>query len=249
MHLATARRAAAGLVVAAADVLVGAACAGCRRPGIGLCPDCRRELAGPPVPAAPRPAPTGFPRCYVAGSYAGVTRAALTAYKERGALTLAGPLAGRLAAAVAALLCEAGAAHCLLVPVPSSPAAIRRRGLDTVATLAGRAAADLRRCGVAARARPALRQTRRVADQAGLGTAARAANLAGAFRAGARPREPRPVIVVDDIVTTGASLTEAARCLAAAGWPVLGAACVAATRRRSAARGPDRPGEPVRSLA
>ena len=58
---------------------------------------------------------------------------------------------------------------------------------------------------------------------------ARQANLAGGFRlrAGAR----RPVVLVDDLVTTGSSLAEAARVLAA-GVPVLGAATVAATERR-----------------
>jgi len=77
---------------------------------------------------------------------------------------------------------------------------------------------------------------RDVADQAGLDAGQRARNLAGALRVRAwRGPAPPVVVVVDDLVTTGASLAEAARALCAGGLPVLGAAVVAATGRRSLA--------------
>ncbi|MGL5862887.1 MAG: ComF family protein, partial [Phycicoccus sp.] len=80
-----------------------------------------------------------------------------------------------------------------------------------------------------------LRHTRRVADQAGLGRADRAANLAGALAVA--PRKRRLVtgavcLVVDDVVTTGATLTEAARALGAAGARHVVGAAAAATPRR-----------------
>jgi predicted amidophosphoribosyltransferase len=78
--------------------------------------------------------------------------------------------------------------------------------------------------------RSALTQGRRVADQAGLGAAARQQNLAGAFRL-RRPISTGAAVLVDDLVTTGSSLAEAARVLREAGIPVLGAATVAATVR------------------
>ena len=71
-----------------------------------------------------------------------------------------------------------------------------------------------------------------VRDSAGLTTAARAANLDAAMRARPPRRDGRAAVVVDDIVTTGATLREAARALRAAGWTVVGAAVVAATPRR-----------------
>jgi predicted amidophosphoribosyltransferase len=82
-----------------------------------------------------------------------------------------------------------------------------------------------------------LRPRRAVADQAGLGSAGRAANLQGALVA-VRPLAGRAVVIVDDLVTTGATLADAARALLVAGASVHGAATVAATQRRV-------PGRPV----
>lgn len=80
----------------------------------------------------------------------------------------------------------------------------------------------------------ALRHVRRVADQAGLDARGRAANLAGALavRREAQPRlEGRPVVLVDDVLTTGATLAEAARALSSAGVSVCAGAVLAATPR------------------
>jgi predicted amidophosphoribosyltransferase len=75
-----------------------------------------------------------------------------------------------------------------------------------------------------------------VADQSGLGASRRAENLAGSLRA--VPSRTSRVVVVDDLVTTGATLVEATRALGAGGHDVVGAAVLGATaRRKSPGRG------------
>ncbi|MGW0082512.1 ComF family protein [Streptomyces sp. NPDC003393] len=107
----------------------------------------------------------------------------------------------------------------LLVPVPSAPGAVRARGHDPARRIAFAAAGELRRSGTPARVAAVLRQRRAVADQSGLGFRQRLANLAGALEVavgGARLLRDGPVVLVDDLMTTGASLSEAARAVTSA---------------------------------
>lgn len=164
-----------------------------------------------------------------ATEYAGSVRACLVAYKERRVRLLAAPLGEALAWAAAGVLADAGPVS--LVPVPSSPATVRERGDDVTWRLAGVAAGRLRRAGVAASSERLLAQARVVRDQSGLDAAGRERNLTGSLRCAARAGPP--VLVVDDIATSGATLREAVRAVEASGRVVLGAAVVAATRRRS----------------
>lgn len=227
--------------VAAADLLLGSRCHGCGVAGWGLCSACRADVARHrPYVTVPDPAPAGFPTTVTSAPYEEVLRQAVSAHKDRQALTLTRFLAERLALSVHALLAAPGARAVgrpvSLVPVPSAAAAVRRRGFDAttaMARLAARRLAPTHAVGV----ERLLAQRRGVVDQAGLTAEERSANL----RRGVRLRslgDGRPVVLVDDVVTTGASLTEAARVLRAAGVEVVGAATVAATVRRSRP-GPD----------
>ncbi|MBW1603256.1 ComF family protein [Streptomyces sp. JJ66] len=123
----------------------------------------------------------------------------------------------------------------LLVPVPSARRSVAARGHDPVRRLARAAASALRSTGVAARAAAVLCQHRPVADQARLTPGERHRNLAGALTVAPGAVRllgaARAVVVVDDLVTTGASLAEAVRALTAAGAPCAGAAVVALAPR------------------
>lgn len=215
------------------DLLLPTHCAGCRTGRTQLCPDCRAALATARAgPAGPQPPPPGLPPLRAAAPYADPVRRLLIAHKERGALRLAGPLGQALARAVGPLL---DGRPVLLVPMPSTPRSVRARGHDPTLRLARAAARELRRGGHPVRAAPVLRHRRTVADQAGLTAAQRRANLHGALglRPGAvRLLTGRQPVLVDDLVTTGATLAEAARALSALGHPPRAAATVAAAVRR-----------------
>ncbi|GAA2157527.1 hypothetical protein GCM10009760_59790 [Kitasatospora kazusensis] len=226
------------------ELLLPAECAGCRTGHSQLCPGCRAALSDPRAgPAGPLPAPPGLPPLHAAAPYADPVRQLLIAHKERGALRLAGPLGLALAGAVRSALGPGPPGPVLLVPMPSTRQAVRARGHDPMLRLARAAARALGRAGHQAQVCAVLRHGRAVADQSGLSAAERHRNLRGALgvpgRAAARlaaQARGRPLILVDDLVTTGASLTEAARALRAAGHPPHAAATVAATVRRAPAR-------------
>ena len=208
----------------------------CVRPGRPLCVACAIELPTAAEVVWPTPCPPGLVLPMAAGEYAGPLKALVNAHKEHRVLALAAPLGDVLAAVVADLLMSVPGRLDLpvaLTPVPSRRAVVRRRGHDPMLRVSRRTASRLRRRGVPAVVSRPLRTRRRVRDQAGLDASARADNLTGAFGCArrARPDEP-PVVVVDDVLTTGATAREAQRALQAAGFQVLGIATVAATRRR-----------------
>jgi predicted amidophosphoribosyltransferase len=174
-----------------------------------------------------------MPATWVVAGYRGVTRELLLDFKERGVVALGRPLGEGLARAAAAAAVE-HPGPLVVVPVPSAASSVRRRGDDVVWLLARRVAGRLRSQGRNVTGVRALRQLHPVADSAGLSAVARAQNLRGALgirAAAVRVVAGAAVILVDDLVTTGATLAEAAAVLDAAGARVLGAAAVAATAR------------------
>lgn len=224
------------LAVSAADLILGARCPGCEGPALGLCRSCGMSMRPDPRVAWPTPTPPVLRGPDVtpiaAGVNAGVLRAALIAWKEQGRFGLTGPLAHLLASSVVEL--APVGTPIVLVPVPTSRRSKRSRGSDVVDELARESARILMRIGVDVRVEQALTYARRTADQSGLDSSARVANLSGAFRLrrGAL-RVAAIVIVIDDILTTGATVGEAARVLTAADRRPIGVAVVAATPLRS----------------
>ncbi|HEY1116728.1 MAG TPA: hypothetical protein VGE43_03425, partial [Acidimicrobiales bacterium] len=195
------------------DLVLGSRCVVCNRTGRPLCATCRSELPAEAHAHWPTPTPAGLVAPYAVGDYDAALRALVIAHKERRVLALAAPLGRLLASSVAAGL-RGTTGPAVLVPVPSRPATVRRRGhdpTDAMTRIAARhaAASDVRVARL-------LRQRPGVVDQAGLDSAARAANLAGSMAAPAdavrRLAHHLPhahVVICDDVLTTGATLREA----------------------------------------
>jgi predicted amidophosphoribosyltransferase len=226
------RAAVRSLCSALTDLVLPEECAGCGEVSGSLCGLCHALFRAPGQLMWPEPVPQGLPPPFSIGAYDGALRSVLLAHKEHGRLALAGPLGAALASAVVA---GCGRHPVTVVPVPSTKAATRRRGHDPTDRIARAAVVELQRRGVDATRFPVLGHRRVVRDQAGLSVEERMTNLSGALMV--RPRFASllarcRVVVVDDVLTTGATLAEAARALTAAGAAVPAVATVAATRRR-----------------
>lgn len=238
---------AAEVVRALVDLVLPGSCAGCAEPGQqAWCDACAPTLLDEPVLRPPDPWPRGLPPPWSCAVYAGAVRGAIVAHKDRGRRALCVPLGQALGGALvtAAGEVERGG-RVLAVPVPSARAAVRARGGDPVTAMVTVAVATARRAGCPAVLAPVLTQLRRPADQSGLDAAARRRNLEGALAVAPRAARSladalRPrghgsegpavtVVLVDDVLTTGATLTEAARALAARGVHADACAVVAAT--------------------
>ena len=201
-------------------LLLPVSCAGCDEPDVALCERCALALAPAPRRQSIE-APGGVVAVWSGLAFEGVAARVLRAIKEEGRTSLAEALAPALAAALA----HAGAGDAVLVPLPTSRRSYRRRGYRVPDLLVRR---------VGRRPSRLLRYARRTGDQRGLDRDARARNVAQSLVAtgGAGQR----VVVVDDVVTTGASLSEAVRALRAGGAEVVTAVTVAATPRRRGTR-------------
>jgi predicted amidophosphoribosyltransferase len=207
-------------------VVMPTECSGCGAPDRALCGACRAELH----PAVHSSLRFGV-MVWSALDYRGAARRVLGAFKDGGRTDAAAALAVPLRAAVVAALgaapdgaapAGAGPRRIHLVTVPSSRRAWRLRGYDPVEVLLGRA--GLRSTCV-------LRAVGDTADQVGLGREARSRNKDRSLAA-RHPLDGFRALIVDDILTTGATILEARRAVLEAGGDVVGVATLAETRRR-----------------
>ncbi|MGW2662168.1 ComF family protein [Nocardia tengchongensis] len=196
------------------DLILPRSCGGCGRTGTGWCADCADALSGPPIRIRPRADP-GVP-CWALTAYAGAPRRAVLAVKEQCRRDLARPLGAGLARGLDLL--RDSSRPLVLIPAPSRGAAARRRGGDPVVRAADIAAGWLPGCRLVC----VLRMSPGVRDSVGLGHRDRQQNLHGRIRvAGTRPPSVlfpanAEVVVIDDVLTTGATVSESVRALSAA---------------------------------
>ncbi len=218
----------AGLSQAAAellDLVAPRSCIGCTILGTRWCASCALWLDQ----ASSQHRQLGAITCHSAASYTEPLRTALSRWKDQSRVDFTAVLV----ASLRPLLVEGTSG--ILVPVPSSPKTQRVRGWQPVSRLARK----LARAAPGWRAVPALRQTRRVAEQSGLNLTDRAQNLSGAMElhpGWASLVVGHPVVVLDDIITSGATLAESIRALTSGGAKVDYALTVAATGLNSGRR-------------
>ena len=195
-------------------------CYGCNRLGISICTDCRREWI-------PHYYKTRIDSLYVHSAllYTPTASKIIMAAKEssiKGADQL-------LISAIIHVLEKAklDSHYFQLVPVPSSKTSQRRRGRSFIVDLTRNISEQT---GIAIN--DCLIVSRRVSDQSGLSRIERVSNMKGAFVLKPNAIVRGELILIDDVVTTGATLREAARALNSQGFHAIGSvsavtACVA----------------------
>ncbi len=189
------------------DPVAPALCASCGA-GAGrvepLCADCRREIRW----LGPSAEPAGGVASWAPAAYDGPARALVSALKFRGAVRLAETMTAHMAVR-APVGWLSGA---ILVPVPLHPSRRRRRGFNQAgllaAALAWRTGLGLSDC---------LERRGRGTTQVGRGRAERAQAIEGTVSVRPRALVPADVLLVDDVMTTGATLAACAAALRGSG--------------------------------
>lgn len=214
------------------DLVLGRTCAGCDEPGVLLCPSCARALqprvrlrrdidAGDVMEGLRIPVACAL-------DYRGTVRQVLYRYKDHRMRQLAQALGPALGASIgfAAECAGQHPARVIVTPMPTRKSSTRRRGFDATALLARCAARHVAVSGIRG-----LLVDRRAGDHAKhAGAFEREQRAIDAFRIRREQALPRrPVILVDDIVTTGATAKEAVETLLLAGVHVVAVATVAGT--------------------
>jgi len=182
------------------DLVLAPRCAGCDAPGAWLCVACR-DLCEP----------VRRGRVHAAASYGGAIARAIHRFKYRGERGLAAELGALIASCVARDLAT-GTALDVVVPAVLHRERARERGYDQARLLA-----EAVSVATGLPLRSPLHRVRASSPQATLDRARRAENVRGAFIAEAGALRGLRIALIDDVATTGATLTAASSALRAAG--------------------------------
>lgn len=182
------------------DLIFTPTCIGCGRFGISVCSQCLANLDPPQVKQI-----SNVDEVICVGDYSGWLKEALIEYKS-GKYQLARGLAETLLEKPLSQI-----EPFVVVPIPTSDEKIKLRQIDTISNLA----TFLNRLDRRYRVVKSLAITKKVTDQVGLNEHQRFINLQGAFSA--KTRVPETVILLDDVITTGATMSAAAQALKIAG--------------------------------
>lgn len=187
------------------NLLLPTPCVGCRAIGSPFCPTCRNKLELNPKRVIRREV-DGYAFC----AYEGIARDVINAIKELGQTSLIGPLATSMASNWPPSLKAP-----ILVPIPSSQSNFKKRGFQHTNLLASALAKRI----PGAVSRSLLRSVTRREDQARLDPTERLSNLAGAFELEIRGFQAgsAQLVLIDDVLTTGATVSAAAEAFAVAG--------------------------------
>jgi ComF family protein len=203
------------------DLVYPKKCPGCHLPSEGICEFCKSFWQGPPITILLNQNKLSV---ISVARYRSEVRSVLLAYKENGEREAGKVLAEALLKARLEIVRDS---ICTLVPIPSNPKSIRRRGRDFMMDLCTQVSIQS-----GDKVLPILRVNRDVEDQSKLNEKQRSQNLIGAFGCISKNLHlavTSPIILVDDLLTTGATLREAVRALGQRGVVPIGAITAAHT--------------------
>ena len=207
---------------ALSELLFPSRCLGCRQLGIGICSQCRASWHPHIYRTSIAADDFSFP-VYSAVAYSPVAQKVLLGAKESALHDADQFIHQALSHSLAYFYSEVGIAD--LVPIPSRKTNTRKRGRDFILDQTNALSRSPR-----VHVRPILSHSRKVKDQTTLDSRSRELNLSQSMRCVNREDSSSiPVILIDDLVTSGATLREAGRALHGAGYTVIGGvtACVA----------------------
>lgn len=194
------------------DLLFPPHCSGCGLPGATLCINCQKSFRLDDYQSY-----TGKISVFSAANYNPVTRRILLAAKEDGVRAADDLIFTALHHSISHALQRSGNQP-ILVPIPSAPRAVRARGRDFVAEITKRLSQL-----IGLPTQNLLRHNRKVSDQSRLDATSRFKNIDGAIMLTKRPVRLHEVFLIDDLLTTGATLNEAVRTLEMNGFRVTAA--------------------------